>query len=445
MSPAPAAPSQAHSSISQAYALSVTAAIRLAAGIALLGVAAGWTAMKRIDFGFILLPMLAYVALAATALAGRHRPLGLRLALVMPFFDLALAFVVHQHGIARFPQHAASWAVSSLGVFTLIVALVGLSLSIRLVVAVTLLSVSAQWLILRDPGITLYSVLVATFTILFVAVATSAIPRMAAAAIRREEQAALTIESLARVQAQNRQLELLQREKDSLLEIIVHDMRGPVGAAMLSLEYLVIELKKRPVRAPLLEATDDAVATLNSLSSMISQILDTSKLESGRITLRLDRVEVRPVLEKALREANPRAASRSITVAMEAPEGLFAALDLRLFPRALEVLTTHLLRHTLEAGRMLLVATGDSREVRLSLHSTAPAVPAAERDRIFDKFPRADGESRNTSGWALGLYFCRLVVSSHQGTIALEDVDGWPTSFVIRLPGQPRSPSGIFT
>jgi signal transduction histidine kinase len=444
MSPAPAAPSQAHSLISQAYALSVTATIRLAAGIALLGVAAGWTALRRIDLGFILIPMLAYVALAAAALAGRHRTLGRRLALVMPFFDLALAFVVHQHGITRFPHYAASWAVSSLGVFTLIVALVGLSLSIRLVVVVTLLSVSAQWLILRGTGITLYSVLVATFTILFVAVATSSIPRMAAAALRRDAQAALTIDSLAQVQAQNQQLDLLQREKDSLLEIIVHDMRSPVGAAMLSLEYLVLELKKRPDRAPLLEATDDAVATLNSLSSMISQILDTSKLESGRITLRLDRVEVRPILERALREANPRAASRSITVAMEAPEGLLAALDLRLFPRALEVLTTHLLRHTLEGGRMLMVATGDSREVRLSLHSSAPATPAAQRDRMFDKFPRADDESRRTSGWALGLYFCRLVVSSHLGTIALEDVDGWTTSFVIRLPGQPRSPAGIF-
>jgi K+-sensing histidine kinase KdpD len=57
---------------------------------------------------------------------------------------------------------------------------------------------------------------------------------------------------------------------------------------------------------------------------------------------------------------------------------------------------------------------------------------------MFDKFPVAEGASRPTASWALGLYFCRLVVSTHQGTIAVEDVDGWSTSFVIRLPGQPR-------
>jgi len=173
---------------------------------------------------------------------------------------------------------------------------------------------------------------------------------------------------------------------------------------------------------------------------MITQILDTSKLESGRLTLRLDYAELRAILERTAREAASRAASRSIVVDLEAPEGLAAALDLRLFPRALEALATHLLRHTPEGGRMRLVATGDQREVRISLHSTAPAIATTERDRIFDKFPFVDGDSRRTSGWGLGLYFCRLVAAAHQGSLSLDDVDGWSTSFVIRLPGQPRPP-----
>jgi K+-sensing histidine kinase KdpD len=421
-------------------ALTVTAAIRLAAGTALLGVAAAWTVTRRIDLGFILLPMLAYVALATTAFAGRHLPLGRRLSFLMPFFDLTLAFVVHRHGLMTFHPFAASWAVSSLGVYTLIVALVGLSSPVRLVVAVTLLSVAAQWVLLSAPGVTLYAMLVATFTLTFVAVATSAIPRIAEAALRQEQQAAMTLDSLEKAREQNRQFEHVQREKDALLEIIVHDMRSPVGAAMLSLEYLALELRKHPSQAPLLEATDDALITLNSLSGMITQILDTSKLEGGRITLRLDDTEVSSILERARREAAPRAGSRAISIGLEAPAGLTAALDLRLFPRALEALMTHLLRRTPEGGRMLLVATGDEREVRVSLHATAPAVPASERERIFDKFPFAEGEPRRMSGWGPGLYFCQLVAGAHQGAISIEDVDGWPTSFVIRLPGRPKSP-----
>ncbi len=420
--------------------VSITAVLRLAAGTALLALAAGWTALRHVESSFVVLPMLAYVAVAAIATATRRQALGKWLTVIMPFVDVSLAALLHQRGIVAFPHFAAAWSVSCLAVFILIVAAAGLSLPSRLLGVVVGLSVAAQWVVLRDPGVTILSLVVASFTLVFVGVATGTVPRVLAAGARRDEQAALALDSLTRAREQNRQLEFVQREKDSLLEIIVHDMRGPVGAAMLSVEYLALELKKRPDLAALLEATDDAMATLNSLSALISQVLDTSKLESGRITLRLDRIDVRQVLESALRESAQRAAGRSIKTRLEAPEGLFVALDLRLFPRALSVLITHLLRHTPEGERLALVATGDAHEVRLSLHCTAPAIPVADRERIFEKFPLAPGTAKPTSSWALGLYFCRLVVSTHQGTIAVEDVPGWSTSFVVRLPAQPAPP-----
>ena len=438
MSVAPPQPSTLATAARRESILALVAGLRLAAGTALLVVASLWTLRKHVDLGFILLPMLAYLALAAVAFALRHRENTRRISFVMPFFDVALAFLVHYHGLANYQPFATSWALSSLGIYTLIVALVGLSLPVRAVVAVTVLSVAAQWLLLPAPSVTLYAMLVATSTLVFVAIATGAVPRIAESALHQEHHAAVTLASLAKAQEQNRQLELLQREKDALLEIIVHDMRSPVGAAMLSLEYLLLELRKQPNQAQLLEATQDALQTLNSLSGMIAQILDTAKLESGRITLRLDRTEVKPILESVLRETSARASGRSIAVGLEASDGVIAALDLRLFPRALDALLLHVLRHTPEGGRMLLVLTHDEREVRISLHSSAPAIPPAEREKIFDKFPFAEGESRRVSGWGLGLYFCRLVISTHQGTILLEDVDGWTTSFVIRLPTQPR-------
>jgi two-component system heavy metal sensor histidine kinase CusS len=426
----PAAASRGH----LARALAVTAAIRLAAGTTLLVIAAAWTLGKRIDLGFILVPMLAYVAVAAAGFIGRRRPLAQQVSQVMPFLDIALAFVVHRHGLGTFQPFATSWAVSSLGIFTLIVALVGLSQPVRLLVVVTVLSVAAQWLLLRSPNITLYALLAASCTITFVAIATSAVPRIAAAALHQEHQAAITLDSLAKAQEQNRAFENLQRDKDALLEIIVHDMRSPVGAAMLSLEYLSLELKRQTEQAPLLEATEDALTTLNSLSAMIAQILDTSKLEGGRITLRLDRTDPKPLFEATSREVAPRAASRTVAVDVQVEAALSLALDLRLFPRALEALMTHVLRRTPEGGRMRLHATQVGSDVVVSLHSNAPAVPVNERDRIFDKYPFSEGDSRRVSGWGLGLYFCKLVVSAHQGTIAVEEVAGWTTTFVIRLP-----------
>jgi signal transduction histidine kinase len=276
----------------------------------------------------------------------------------------------------------------------------------------------------------------AAFALTFVAVATSAVPRNGAAALLRAHDAATTRLSLASLQEQHQKLELMQREKDALLEVIVHDMRSPVGAALLSIDYLALELKKHPSQASLLEATDDALSTLNSLSGMISQILDMSKLESGQLTLRLDFADLRPILAATVHDTAPRARARSIAMDFDAPEGLKAAVDLRLFQRVLEVLTTHSLRHTLEGGHILLVARAGADELRVSIHSTAPAIPNPERQHLFDKFSLTEGEPRRKSAWAVGLYFCRLVAAAHQGSISMEEFDGWPTSFVIRLPAQ---------
>ena len=421
--------------------LVLTAQIRVIAVTVFFGIGITWTFTHGMSPWILAWPLLAYLILSVLAFAFRRHALTMHLAWVLPFLDIGVAFLVHRLGISaahETPRFMASWGVTGLGVYTLIVALAGLSMPARLVVLLTLLSAVAEVLLLHVAGFSNWPMSVAVFALAFVAVATSAVPRHAAVALLREHQAATAIVSLAKLQEEHRKLELMQREKDALLEIIVHDMRSPVGAALLSLEYMALELKRHPSQASLLEATDDAVGTLNSLSGMISQILDMSKLESGRLTLRLDLADLRPILEATVSDTAARARARSIALDFDAPEGLKAAVDLRLFPRALEVLATHSLRHTLEGGRILFVASAGTDEIRVSIHSTAPAIPDPERQHLFDKFPPTEGAVRRKSAWGVGLYFCRLVAAAHQGSISYEDVAGWPTSFVIHLPSQQK-------
>jgi two-component system heavy metal sensor histidine kinase CusS len=420
--------------------LALTAATRVVAVTAFLGIGIAWTSTRAMSS--LARPLAAYLALATLVFLYRRRALSLRLFWVLPFLDIGVAFLVHRLGISAVretPLFMAAWGISGLGVYTVILALAGLSMPARLVAILALLSAMAEVFLLHLAGLSYWPMTIAVFALGFVAVATSAVPRTAAAALWREHEAATARTSLAELQEQHSQLELVQREKDALLEIIVHDMRSPVGAALLSIEYLALELKKHPSQAAMLEATDDALGTLNSLGGMISQILDVSKLESGRLTLRLDFAELRPILEATMQDAAARARARSIAVTFDAPEGLTAAVDMRLFPRILEVLTTHALRHTPEGGRILFVASASADQIRVSIHSTAPTIPSPERQHVFDKFPPSGAEPKRTSAWGVGLYFCHLVAAAHQGTITLDDIDGWPTSFVIHLPVHGRS------
>ncbi len=418
--------------------LAVTAATRLAAGVCFLVVGIAWTGSKHMSMGLLALPLSIYVAMASVAFARVPGVVGRRLSTVMPFFDIALSFLVFRNALLADAPYAASWAVVSLAVYTLVVALTGLSMTVWLVAILTGTAILAEVSFLHLAGHHVWPMLISALALGFVAAATSAVSRKTVQAFRHAQETALALDSLAEARNLNRELEQLQREKDSLLELIVHDMRGPVGAALLSVEYMAMELKKQPRRAELLEAADDALSTLGSLSGMISQILDTSKLESGRLTLRLEIAGLRALIEKAVQEAMPRAHGRNIKLDFDAHETVQAAVDLRLMPRALEVLLTHSLRHTTEGGRVLVAATTASGETLISIHANAPAIPAEAREHAFDKFPVADPEARRTSAWGLGLYFCRLVASAHQGTVALEQVDGWAVSYVIRLPSPTR-------
>ncbi len=248
---------------------------------------------------------------------------------------------------------------------------------------------------------------------------------------------------LAESRAQCEKLELLQRDKDSLVQLIVHDMRSPISATILSLEYLAEQLKRMPEAESLIEAADDALTASSNVSDMISQILDTAKLEEGRLTLHLAPVSARELLTTVQTQALARARRRQVHMDIQVvPEDLHVVTDPRLFPRLLENLVSNALRHTPAEGRILLRAAQQNGRVELSVHNSGAAIATAERERIFDKFQHGNGEARRLSGWGLGLYFCRLVAEAHGGGIGVEDVPGWPTSFIIRVPSTPSEAPG---
>jgi len=123
-------------------------------------------------------------------------------------------------------------------------------------------------------------------------------------------------------------------------------MRGPLSAAILSLEFLSRELKRQRATRDMLEASEDALTSSTNVANMITQILDTTKLEEGRITLNLVPVPVRELLDPARQQVLSRAQSKSITVDVDAPDNLFVAADQRLFPRLLDNLLSNALRYS---------------------------------------------------------------------------------------------------
>jgi Osmosensitive K+ channel histidine kinase len=407
--------------------LSTAASLRLVGSVMFLVVSIFlWKGSGDVEWGRQVPILIAYGTLALITFATQGRTVMLRLAWVQPVLDVGFVYAVLRTALLVGTMGAQTIAGLSVGVFVLPIAVGGLAFRTRCLVLVTLLATMCELSLMQQADLSALPMLTAT-AVLLLAAASSKLARETA-------EAEVTRRILADTRAQYEKLGTLQKEKDSLVRVIVHDMRSPVGTTMLSLEYLDLEMRRHPVSKPWLEAVEEALAGSGDVSEMIAQILDTTTLENGRIAMNLATVEARDLLDKARDSTATHARSKSIRIELDVQDGLPVAADSRLFLRLLQSLITASIRRTPNGGRILLEATRGAAEVRIAVHCTAANIPSEQRETTFDKFQPGDQGARRLSGWGQGLYFCRMVAQAHGGTLAVETCEGWPSSFVIHMP-----------
>jgi two-component system, OmpR family, heavy metal sensor histidine kinase CusS len=436
----------------RARALAVSTTVRLAGAVAflllgLLSRGSGWRESSAY------LPMLAgYSIVALIFFLLRHKPISPRIDWLSGLIDVGAIYLMQREAIPISSQPQALAALS-LGPFTLMVALSGLTLQPRAIVVAVAAAILGQGLLLQQAAMPTGAMVAGAAILIFTGMVSQALLRqlrflvidLTQAEVKRHlEQrrrtetdiAKQTIERmLAEAQEQNHRLGRLQREKDSLVQLIVHDLRSPLNAVMLSLEYVAQEVGTRQAGTDLTEALEDARSTAHRVSSMVSQILDTAKLEEGRLALERAPMGTADLLKRVRQQLAPMARDKRVEVRVEAPVDLAIRGDARLFSRVVENLLSNSIRHTPAGGRILLAAARDGGDCRLSVHNTGEPISPDDRERIFAKFQQGSAEGARLGGWGLGLYFC-MVVEAHDGRISVEDVEGWTASFVVQMPAE---------
>jgi signal transduction histidine kinase len=440
----------------RARALAVSTTVRLAAAMAFLLLGLLSRSSGRPEWN-VYLPMLAaYAVVALVFFLLRHRPISPRLAWLSGFIDVGAIYVM-QREVIPVSNLPGVMATFSLGLFALMVTLSALTLQTRAIVVAAGAAIVGQILLMQEAGMPLGAKVAGAVVLVFMALVSQALLRqlrflvldLSEAEVKRHleqrrrtetDAAKQTIERmLAEAQEQNQRLGRLQREKDSLVQLIVHDLRSPLNAVMLSLEYVGQEVRTRQAGSDLTEALDDARSTAHRVSGMVSQILDTAKLEEGRLAFERVPIGTSDLLKRVRQQLAPMARDKRVEVRVEAPPDLAVRGDARLFGRVVENLLSNSIRHTPSGGKILLAATRDGDHCRLSVHNTGEPIQTQDRERIFAKFQQGSSEGPRLGGWGLGLYFCRMVVEAHGGSISVEDVEGWSASFVLQVPAEPSA------
>jgi PAS domain S-box-containing protein len=228
-----------------------------------------------------------------------------------------------------------------------------------------------------------------------------------------------------------------RKELDSLREdltaMIYHDLRSPLANIVSSLDVL-FGMVPEDDRETVLTILKIAENSTDRIQRLVSSLLDVNRLESGQPVADQKVVETIPLIKKAVLDVEPIAQGRRQTIMTDLPLELPPIwVDEDMARRVLINLMENSVKFTPTDGTLEVRARREGDWIHISVKDNGPGIPAAEQERIFDKFTRLRGTSKS-SGLGIGLAFCRLAVLGHGGKLWVESELGKGSTFHFTFP-----------
>lgn len=257
-------------------------------------------------------------------------------------------------------------------------------------------------------------------------------------------QAAIALERtrLADEMERNKVFTETEKLRSALLSSISHDLRTPLASILGSVtSMLEYEADYTPeTRRELLSTIQEETERLNRF---VSNLLDITQLEAGRLVPNRSWMELEDVLGSSLARVHGLLHSHRLVTEIE-PNLPLLRLDFVLMQQVLVNLLDNAAKYSPPSSRITVRARQSADRVRLEIVDEGVGIPEEEREKVFDKFYRVMGGDRRVAGTGLGLSICRGIVEAHDGQIrALPGLNGKGTTMWIELPveAQPELPS----
>jgi len=231
------------------------------------------------------------------------------------------------------------------------------------------------------------------------------------------------------LQRNYKRLQEVERLRDDMRNMIVHDLRTPLTAVIMGVEMLE---KHGALNEMQRELMTIATGGGKTLLGMINDLLDVEKMESGSAQLQYDELSAAALVAGAVEQVASLAADGRTALVTEIAPGLPAfAGDENKLSRTLVNLIANAIKFT-RAGTVTITASQDDGEsIGFAIRDTGDGIPSEAFERIFEKFGQLD--SRRV-GTGLGLAFCKLAVEAHGGRIKVESTPGVGSTFSFTIP-----------
>jgi two-component system, OmpR family, phosphate regulon sensor histidine kinase PhoR len=228
-------------------------------------------------------------------------------------------------------------------------------------------------------------------------------------------------------------LKQLERTREEFVANVSHELRTPLSLIKGYVETLIDGAKDNPeVAARFLQTIH---RNSERLQFLIEDLLTISELESGRLKMNLQRVQLRPLVEKVLEDFKTQAAAKRVTLTNELRD-LTAQAD----ADRLQQVLGNLIGNAIKYGRgdehvNISGNQTDGGMIELCVRDDGPGIPAEALDRVFERFYRVDkARSREQGGTGLGLSIVKHIVQGHGGKVWAKSEPAKGAAFFFTLP-----------
>jgi PAS domain S-box-containing protein len=220
--------------------------------------------------------------------------------------------------------------------------------------------------------------------------------------------------------------------RNDFVSFVTHQLRTPLSGIKWMLE-LATETSDRAERASYM---DDARESADRLIGLVNDLLDASRLESGKLQLSLEPVDMRELTDAVLADLATLVREKRHVIDLQLETDVPPALlDPQLMRQVILNLISNAIKYTPAEGRIDIRIGTRGRSLYWSIRDNGIGISPEAQKRLFEKFFRAENaHSVDTEGTGLGLYLVRLIIERLGGTIVCESDEGRGTLFYFTLP-----------
>ena len=225
----------------------------------------------------------------------------------------------------------------------------------------------------------------------------------------------------------------LDRRKDEFLAMLSHELRNPLAPLSNAVHLLRLQKNEEPVQRQARNIIERQVAQLKHL---VDELLEISRITTGRVQLRRERVAVSGIVERAIETAQPLVEQRrhELDVSLP-PQPIWLQADAARLEQVVVNLLTNAAKYTDEGGRIWLTVEREGDAAVLRVRDTGIGIAPELLPRIFDLFTQAERSlDRSQGGLGIGLCLVQRLVDLHGGSVEVTSVLGQGSEFVVRLP-----------